>query len=117
MRPTKNTHRIVIRAVEYRWQARGDDGYISIGIWPANDVGPYIGGTLEYHATAAVKGKSPTLLQYAGQLVVTNRIVRRIIELALDEHHYDPGVKGDALYLGRLDDAIRWDDAVRGVRW
>jgi hypothetical protein len=110
MRSTRDTHRIVIQNVEYRWHARGDDGYISIGIWPANNVGPYIGGSLRYRLG---KGKAPTLLEHAGQIVVTNRIVRRVIEHALGEHAYDPGVKGEDLYLGVLDDVIRWDDAIR----
>jgi len=41
MRSQKGSRRIVVRAVEYRWRATGNDGYISIGIWPANNTGPY----------------------------------------------------------------------------
>src|SRR5262245_38567165 len=44
MRSDKGSRKIVVEDVEYRWRAKGDDGYIRIGIWPANKVGPYIKG-------------------------------------------------------------------------
>jgi hypothetical protein len=37
--------------VEYRWRATGNDGYISIGIRPTNNVGPFITGALRDHET------------------------------------------------------------------
>ena len=116
MRSSKGSHRIVIQGVEYRWVAQGNDDTISIGIWPANNIGPAIRGRLRYHETDVGKGKAPTLPQQLGQIVVTNRIIRRIIEHAISEHQYDPSVKGEELYLGLLDDLIHWDDAVRPER-
>ena len=112
MRRAKGSHRIVVRDVEYRWRATGDDGCISVGIWPANDVGPYLSGNLRYHETWTDNGDG-SWSSAKDQIVVTARIVRRVIEYAIDRHGYDPSVKGKELALRALDDAIRWDDAIR----
>jgi hypothetical protein len=103
----------VVRGIEYRWRAKGDDGYISIGICPTNNIGPYIRGNLRYHETWIDKGDG--IRSSAGnQIVVTNRIIRRIIEHATATCGYDPQVQGKELNLRVLDDVIKWDDAVRG---
>jgi hypothetical protein len=47
MRRSKGSRRIVVQDVEYRWRAAGDDGYITFGIWPLNNIGPYIQGNFE----------------------------------------------------------------------
>ncbi len=114
MYSSKGSHRIMIQDVEYRWRAAGNDGWISIGIWPANNVGPSLHGSLGYHETGVEKGKS--VLSSASQIVVTNRIIRRIIEHAISEYRYNPAVNGEDLNLGVLEDVIRWDDAVRSER-
>jgi hypothetical protein len=101
MRRVKGSRRIVVNGVEYRWRATGNDGYITVGVWPANNVGAFLCGTLRYHETAG------------DQIVVTNRIVRRVIEHAITQHGYDPAVKGKQLNLMNLEDVIAWDDAVR----
>ncbi len=48
------------------------------------------------------------------QIVVTNRIVRRIIEHATTSFGYDPQVRGKELNLKVLDGVVEWGDAVRG---
>lgn len=101
MRRGKGSSRIVVNGFEYRWRATGNDGYITVGVWPADDVGPYISGNLRYHEEAG------------DQIVVTNRIVRRVIEHAITHHGYAPAVKGKQLNLWNLDDVIASDDAVR----
>jgi hypothetical protein len=112
MRRGKGSRRISVGAVEYRWRATGDDGYISLGIWPVNNIGPYIRGNLRYHTTYLEIGNG--VQSSAGdQIVITNRMVRRVIELAVTHHAYDPTVNGAVLNLGPLDAAVRWDDAVR----
>lgn len=114
MRSQKGSRKIVVRAVEYRWRATGDDGYLSIGIWPTNNTGPYIQGNLRYHETWIDNGDGSR--SSAGtQIVITNRIIRRIIEHAIAVHGYDPQVRGKELNLRVLDDAVKWDDAVRGA--
>ena len=47
------------------------------------------------------------------QIVITNRLIRRVIEFAITQHRYDPEVKGKELKLYNLDKVILWNDAVR----
>jgi hypothetical protein len=112
MRRGKGSRRIVVNGVVYRWRATGDDGYITIGVWPTNNVGAYIHGNLRYHE-GWIDNRDGTYSSAGDQIVVTNRIIRRIIEYAVAQHRYDPCAKGKELNLKNLDDAIVWDDAVR----
>ena len=50
-----------------------------------------------------------------GQIVITNRIVRRVIELAVREHDYDPRTKGKQINLRHVDKAIDISGAVRAA--
>jgi hypothetical protein len=102
----------VVRDTEYRWRATGNDGYISIGIWPSNNVGAYIAGNLRYHE-AWIEQPGGVQASAGDQIVITNRIIRRIIEHAISQHGYDPNVKAAELNLKVLDHVIRLDDAVR----
>lgn len=114
MRRGKGSRRIVVNDVEYRWRATGDDGYISISISPTNNIGPCIRGNLRYHETWIDRGNG--MRQSAGdQIVITNRIIRRIIEHAITNHAYNPNAKGAELNLKPLDGVIHWDDAVRAT--
>jgi hypothetical protein len=112
MRSTKGTRFISVSGTRYRWRALGGDECISVGIWPENGVGAYIGGNLGYHNTWLPQ--DDMLVSPGDQVIVTNRLVRRIIEHAIFKHGYDPNVKAKQLHLKALDDTIRWDDAVRG---
>ena len=114
MRSSKGSHRIVVRNSKYRWRATGNDGYISIGIWPTNNIGPFICGHLRYHETWIANGNG-SLSSALNQIVVTNRLIRRIIEHAITKHRYDPQAKGKELNLTVLDEVIKWDDAVRAT--
>ena len=112
VRNTKNSRRIVVRNAVYRWRAKGNDDCISIGIWPENNIGPSIHGNLGYHQTWLDTGDG--ILRSAGdQIVVTSRLIERIIDYAINQHHYDPNAKGKQLDFRRLDDLLKWDDAVR----
>jgi hypothetical protein len=113
MRSQKGSRRIVVSEVEYRWRATGDDGHISIGIWPTNNIGPYIHGNLRYHETWIDNGDGSSSSS-GNQIVVTNRIIRRIIEHAKASFGYDPQGRGKELNLRVLDDVVVWSDTVRG---
>lgn len=104
MRNQKGSRKIIIGDVEYRWRATGNDGYIAVGIWPARDVGPFIVGNVRYHENASSAGNP---------IIVTSRIIRRIIEHATAVHGYNPQVRGKELRLRHLDDVIKLDDAIR----
>lgn len=112
MRRGKGSRRIVVRGAEYRWRATGDDGSIVVGIWPVNNIGPYIHGNFKYHETWVETGDG-SWSSAKDQILITARIVRRMVEYAIAEHHYDPHVKGAELNLRILDDVIPWDDAIR----
>ena len=101
--------------VENRWRAKGDDGFIGIGIWPVNNVGPYLQANLRYYETWIKTGEREW--QSAGdQIVVTSRIIRQIIEHAVGKCGYNPLVKGDDLILRAVDDVVTWPSAVRATR-
>jgi len=115
VRRAKGSRRIVVRGVEYRWRARGDDGYISVGACPNNGVGAYLRCTLRYHETWLDAGAG--VLRSAGdQIVVTPGLVRQIIEHALTAHNYDPHARGHELNLGCLDSVLALANAVRARR-
>jgi hypothetical protein len=115
MRNIKNSRRLKVNDIEYHWRATGGDGYISIGIWPSNNIGPYIQGNLKYHETLIDNGD--TIRRSAGnQIVVTNKIIRRIIEHAICKHHYNPKAKSKQLNLYVLDYIIKWEDTIRAKK-
>lgn len=113
MKSQKKSRRIVVNSVEYRWRATGNDGYIMIAIWPTNRIGPFIGGSLRYHETCCGDWARAST---AGQIVITNRIIRRIIEHAITNFGYDPRVSGNELHLQCMDEVVDWGDAVRARR-
>ena len=112
MRNTKCTHLISVQGIQYRWRAQGGDESISVGIWPANGIGARIGGSFRYHNTWIDIGGG--ISTSAGdQIIVTSRLIRRIVEHAIATHNYDPKVKAKQIDLGPLEGVIPWDDAIR----
>jgi hypothetical protein len=112
MRSSKGSRRIVVNEVEYRWRATGNDGYISIGIWPSDGIGPFLCGKLRYHESW-VNNSDGSLSSTGDQIVITNRIIRRIIEYAIAKYGYTPKAQGNDLNLTVLDHLIPWNDAIR----
>ncbi|MEO7093818.1 MAG: hypothetical protein ABI175_11245 [Polyangiales bacterium] len=85
----KGARNIVVGDVKYRWRATGNDGYmVPMGLG-------------RYAITR--------------QIVVTNRIVRRVIEHAVRDHVYDPRMKAKPLALRSVDEAIDVSDAIRSA--
>ena len=105
MRSRKGSRRIVVEEVEYRWKATGNDGYILIGIWPTNKIGPFIVGNTRYHETW-IKKDDGSLTSAGNQIIVTNRLIRRIIEYAVASCGYDPLTTGNELNLKVMDEII-----------
>lgn len=112
MRSSKGSHLIAVRGAQYRWRATGNDGYISVSIWPVSNIGPFISGSFGYHQTF-VANRDGSYSSAGDQIVVTSRLVRRIIDYAITAHRYDPNRKGKELRLYALEKLIKWDDAVR----
>lgn|SRR6266850_301070 len=112
MRSSKGSHLITVRGEQYRWRATGNDNYISVSIWPVNNIGAFIGGFFGYHQTM-VDNHEGSYSSAGDQIVVTSRLVRRIIEHVITHHQYDPNRKGKQLSLRALEGLIKWDDAIR----
>lgn len=115
MRSSKGSHLITVRGAEYRWRAAGNDGYISVGVWPVSNIGPFITGHFDYHQTW-IDNHDGSYSSAGDQIVVTARLVRRIIDYAISARGYDPNKKGKELDLGPLERLIRWDDAIRASK-
>lgn len=74
---SKGSRKIVVGGVEFRWRATGHDDGISITIWPRHNDVSIILARIGYHSTPvpnALGGYS-----VVDHLVVTNRLIRRII--------------------------------------
>ncbi|MDV6031739.1 MAG: hypothetical protein F9B45_16935 [Phycisphaera sp. RhM] len=87
--------------VEYRWIVRGDYGQLHTLIWPANNIGPSISCAFGFHEKDAMP------------LIVTNRLVRRVIDYAIGCCDYDPIHRGDDLSIRDIENHIEWQDAIR----
>jgi hypothetical protein len=96
-RSAKGARNIIVNEVAYRWRAAARDNRTSVVIWPGDpDLHP--GGELTgafMHTPDA-----PWL-----HIVITNRMVRRIILHAIEVHHYNPN-SSRLLALGRLDEVF-----------
>jgi hypothetical protein len=109
----KAARNIVVHDVKYRWRATGNDGWISLVVWPDDLPGPPIACSLDYFQTRVPTGDGAFLLTQ--QIVVTNRIVRRVIDYALRELDYDPRVKGKQVTIRHVDNLIDLSGAIRSA--
>ncbi len=77
----KGSHKIVIETVEFRWIAAGNDGWIDIYIWPEGRGDIKVIGTFDYHSeTNEVPDGGGRLPLVKGQIIITNRVIKKIIE-------------------------------------
>ena len=73
----KGSRKIVVDNSEFRWRATGNDGWISLVVWPVENENSRLVGSVEYHSTLRNNGDgSYTSLD---QVVITNKVVREII--------------------------------------
>ncbi len=105
---TKGSRRIEVDGTEFRWRATGNDGWISVVVWPTRNDRTRLVGSVGYHHVAQEVAEGHHTLH--NQIVVTNRIIRRLIL------HY--GVKelleaDRQIDAGRLEEIIEIDDAIR----
>ncbi len=114
-RNTKHARNITVANTEYHWRASGNDGYISITIWPKHSAGSVISCSLSYQESWKPIG-AHCLLSNGDQIVVTNRLIQRILLLAIRSHNYDPTEQGGHFNLRCIDSEIDTCDAVRAKR-
>jgi hypothetical protein len=114
MKASKGSRKIVLNNVEYRWRASGNDGYIVVTIWPLEHPGPTIRGTLKYDESFT-KGDTyfGCWVSEKNQIVVTNRLIRRVIEYASEKHDYSHLKNGPELNLRDLEKIIDCSDAIK----
>ena len=117
-RASKGARHITTDGVPYRWRASGNDGWIDIVVWPASRAGKALTARVDYDQSwsePTVRGGSHPMRQ----VIVTNRIVRRLIAFAVSSRGYDASGGGPPLIVGQVDDHIDLSDAVRANdrRW
>lgn len=72
----KGSRNISVAGHDFKWRATGNDGWISIVLWPVSNEDSRVVAQLDYHhETKQVEfGTSPL-----SQQVVTNRMIRKLI--------------------------------------
>ena len=109
----KDTHRIEVRGAVYRWRAIGADYGISVVIWPSHNDTHEIRCGFDYHESDT---DADGVAKSVPQLIVTNRLIRRVLEYALDKSNYDPDTTTKNLFIKDIEELIDWTDAVRATR-
>lgn len=107
-RSAKGARGIVVNDVAYRWRTKFTDDGLSLSVWPDG------GGTMVIcrFGLAAVATHMPNGdTNYAQFLVVTPRIVQRVVEHALKHAAYDPMKNEPTVAISPSD--IELSDAVR----
>ncbi len=110
-RARKGARHITVDDVTYCWRASSLDDFISIASWPEDAGRPTL--TARLH-DGRVEGENPPGRnhQSARTLVMTNRIVRRLLKLAGSAHGHDPSVNGSSVHPDHVEMMIDVADAI-----
>ncbi len=105
----KGSRKIIVEEHEFRWRATGNDGWISVVIWPIENDNSRLVGTLKYHSNTTLNTNgSQTALD---QIIVTNRMVREIIQyFGVNKILLNKG----QINIGSIEDIYDMSKAVRG---
>jgi len=107
----RGSRKIIVGNIEFCWKATGNDGWISVVIWPADSDITRLVGTFEYHSEFEEKENDKGYYSRTkGQIIITNRVIRKIIEHVGIEKIVK--LKGQ-INLGRLEDIYNIDNALR----
>ena len=107
----KGSRRIVVEDTEFRWRATGNDGWISVVIWPTSNDQSRVVTTVGYDQSE--RRISEEAYSLHSQLVVTNRLIRRLIlHLGVDQIV----AESRQIDVGALENVIDVSDAVRADR-
>ncbi len=104
----KGSRKIVLEGHEFRWRATGNDGWITVVIWPVENENFKIVGKTEYHhdwveAEEGVRSSN-------SQIVVTNRMIKEVIlHVGIKEILQGHGQKD----IGAIEKIYDFNDAVR----
>ena len=110
-RARKGARSITVDAVDYRWRASSHDDLIAIAIWPDGPFGRTI--TARLH-DGGCRGENPSGRNHRSPrtLVVTNRLIKRLNDLAASVHEYVPTSRGSPTSLGDVAGQIDLTDAI-----
>jgi hypothetical protein len=111
-RARRGARNLVLHGTAYRWRATGDDGFISLVVWPAEGPGATLACWFGYDQTLVPRGEGFSATR---QLVITARIVRRVIEYALSHRLYDSTAAGKPVNLGDMSARVDLSDAHRSA--
>lgn len=104
----KGSRKIVIENIEYRWSVTGNDGFISVTIWNSES-NSKVTGMFDYH-TEMQRQENGSYTISKGQIIITNRVIRNIIE------HVTPKELlkiNNYIDLGKLEEIYDVNEALR----
>lgn len=77
----RESRKITIEGIEFRWRASGNDGSITVIIWPVNRDTVRLIGNFEYHHEFIKHpDESGCYKRIKGQIIITNRVIKKIID-------------------------------------
>lgn len=105
----KGSRNISVEGHDFMWRTTGNDGWISIVVWPESNEESIAIANVEYHHDMEKVGDDDYYSQ--SQLIVTNRVIRELIlhvgvEVLLDNH--------GQIEVGRIEDFYDIQNAIRG---
>ncbi|MDH5730645.1 MAG: hypothetical protein OEZ58_16780 [Gammaproteobacteria bacterium] len=105
----KGSRKIIVDDHEFRWRATGNDGWITIVIWPVENENSKVVGNIGYHSNIVKVNEGAYVC--TDQIVVTNRIISEIIlHCGIEEILKSQG----QLNIGQVEDIFDIENAVRG---
>jgi len=73
----KGSRKIVVDESEFRWRATGNDGWISVVIWPVENENSRYVGSVGYYSKMEQVGNG--WHRAVEQILITNRVIRAAI--------------------------------------
>ncbi len=111
-RSRKGSRGIKVDGVAYRWRATGSDMTVELAIWPDSGSGRSVHTRFSYGETVSPKGPG-RWVSNGDQIVITTRIVERVIRYAISKHGYATTLDGPALELPFIEFEIDMDGVIR----
>lgn len=107
----KGSRKIIVDNVEFRWNVTGNDGWITVVIWPERGENQKLVGTFGYHSEYLDEvDERGIYIISKGQIIITNRVIRKIINYVSVEKILQ--LKGQ-LNLGNLEDIYNINNALQ----
>lgn len=105
----KESRNINVGGHDFKWRATGNDGWISIVVWPVSNEDSRVVASIDYHHDMKQVGEGHYTSQ--SQLVVTNRIISELIlHVGVDKIVENHG----QLNIGKIEAFYDVSKAVRG---